>query len=87
MADYLCTTCCAITANIVTTHSLDFLDAIDYYTRYYKTNQKCNYYMSVEKEGGFEFQEIQEGLEQIYEKMVRPGLILDDLKYKLEDDE
>ena len=72
---------------IVTTHSLDFLDAIDYYTRYYKTNQKCNYYMSVEKEGGFEFQEIQEGLEQIYEKMVRPGLILDDLKYKLEDDE
>ena len=49
--------------------------------------QKCNYYMSVEKEGGFEFQEIQEGLEQIYEKMVRPGLILDDLKYKLEDDE
>ena len=43
--------------------------------------------MSVEKEGGFEFQEIQEGLEQIYEKMVRPGLILDDLKYKLEDDE
>ena len=49
---------------IVTTHSVEFLDAIDYYSKYYKINDKCN-----------------------YEKLMRPGLILDKLKYNLEENE
>ena len=60
---------------IVTTHSVEFLDAIDYYSKYYKINDKCNYYMSVEKDGGFEFQHVEGDLDKIYEKMIRPGLI------------
>lgn len=72
---------------IVTTHSVEFLDAIDYYSKYYKINDKCNYYMSVEKDGGFEFQHVEGDLDKIYEKMIRPGLILDKLKYNLEENE
>lgn len=72
---------------IVTTHSVEFLDAIDYYSKYYKINDKCNYYMSVEKDGGFEFQHVEDDLDKIYEKMIRPGLILDKLKYNLEENE
>ena len=72
---------------IVTTHSVEFLDAIDYYSKYYKINDKCNYYMSVEKDGGFEFQQVEDDLDKIYEKMIRPGLILDKLKYNLEENE
>ena len=72
---------------IVTTHSVEFLDAIDYYSKYYKINYKCNYYMSVEKDGGFEFQHVEGDLDKIYEKMIRPGLILDKLKYNLEENE
>lgn len=72
---------------IVTTHSVEFLDAIDYYSKYYKINDKCNYYMSVEKNGGFEFQHVEGDLDKIYEKMIRPGLILDKLKYNLEENE
>ena len=75
---------------IVTTHSVEFLDAIDYYSKYYKINDKLyiyNYYMSVEKDGGFEFQHVEGDLDKIYEKMIRPGLILDKLKYNLEENE
>ena len=72
---------------IVTTHIVEFLDAIDYYSKYYKINDKCNYYMSVEKDGGFEFQHVEGDLDKIYEKMIRPGLILDKLKYNLEENE
>ena len=43
--------------------------------------------MSVEKDGGFAFQHIEDDLDKIYEKMIRPGLILDKLKYNLEENE
>jgi len=71
---------------IVTTHSVEFLEAIEYYSKKYKIENKCNYYMSVEKDGGYQFQPANNDLAMIYKKMIKPGLELDKLKYQLEDE-
>ena len=42
--------------------------------------------MSVEKDGGYQFQPANNDLAMIYKKMIKPGLELDKLKYQLEDE-
>lgn len=74
---------------VVTTHSRDFLEAIELYSRKYEIESKCNYYMSSLDDGGVIFEKVSGNIEKVYAQLVKPSILLDDLRYKIgtEDDD
>lgn len=72
---------------VLTTHSAHFLDALNYYAKKYGIAEKCNYYLSSNSQWGCVLQDVTDDLTQIYTQLVDPSILLDKLKYKMEDDD
>lgn len=70
---------------VLTTHSAHFLDALHYYAEKYEIMNKCNYYLSTVGKYGCELQDVTNDLSQIYTQLVDPSILLDKLKYKMEE--
>jgi AAA15 family ATPase/GTPase len=71
---------------IVTTHSSNFLESIDYFSRKYSIDTKCKYYLSTSKNGINSFEDVTENLDKIYAQMIESSVLLDKLKYEMEND-
>lgn len=69
---------------LVTTHSSHFLQAIEYYSKFYKLKEKCNYYLARKGEDGVIFKNVTEDTSEIYSEMVEPSILLDRLEEELE---
>lgn len=69
---------------VVTTHSSHFLEAIECYSRKYEIVHKCNYYLATMENGLATFENVTNCLEKIYKQMVTPSMLLDKLKYEME---
>ena len=72
---------------VVTTHSAHFLEAIEYYSKKHDWKHKCNYYLADIQEGLAVFENVTESLDKIYQQMVTPSMLLDRLKYEMENDD
>ncbi len=70
---------------VVTTHSQDFLEAIELYSKKYNLETRCNYYLSSVEEGLVTFEHVEGSLNKIFGQMVSASMLLDDLRYSLED--
>lgn len=71
---------------VLTTHSSQFLEALDYYSQKHGIIDKCHYYLASVQNGYSEFEEVTGNLEKIYKQMVTPSILLDQLKYELNRD-
>lgn len=71
---------------LLTTHSAHFLDALHYYARLHKVETKCNYYLAKNGESGSVLENVTGDISKIYSKLVDPSILLDKLKYKMEED-
>ena len=71
---------------VLTTHSAHFLDALNYYAQKHGVANKCNYYLSSVAEYGCVLQDVTNDLSQIYTQLVDPSILLDKLKYKMEEE-
>ncbi len=69
---------------VVTTHSSNFLESIDYFSKKYSINTKCNYYLATSVDGTSIFNNVTENLDKIYAQMIQPSVLLDKLKYEME---
>ncbi len=69
---------------LVTTHSSHFLQAIEYYSKYFKLKEKCNYYLARKSNSGVTFENVTDGTSKIYSEMVEPSILLDKLAEELE---
>lgn len=69
---------------LVTTHSSHFLQAIEYYSKKYKIEHNCNYYLSKSDGEGVIFQNVTENTNVIHSEMVEPSILLDRLEEELE---
>lgn len=74
---------------VVTTHSRDFLEAIELYAKKYELFSKCRFYLSGQEEGLSVFEDVTECLDKIYSQLVTPSMLLDNLRYEIgtEEDE
>ena len=74
---------------VVTTHSRDFLEAIELYAKKYGLFPKCRFYLSGQEEGLSVFEDVTECLDKIYSQLVTPSMLLDNLRYEIgtEEDE
>lgn len=72
---------------VVTTHSRDFLEAIDLFSRKHHINKRCNYYLSKQSEGLAEFENVSDDVAKIYSHLVNPSMLLDRIRFELEDEE
>ena len=72
---------------IVTTHSADFLAAIEYYAKKYKNIDKCKFYLSKNEDNFNTFIDVTNEIEKIYKQMFIPKFHLDELNYELEENE
>lgn len=70
---------------IITTHSSNFLEAIEYYSNYYSISENCKYYLSCIKDQMCVFEDVTDNIEKIYAEMIEPSILIDRLKYKMED--
>lgn len=71
---------------VLTTHSAHFLDALSYFAKKYEVEYKCNYYLSDVAEYGCVLKDVTDDLTQIYTQLVDPSILLDKLKYKMEEE-
>ena len=71
----------------ITTHSSTFLEAIDIYSRKYKSEKKCNYYVSrkSDSEKMVTFEDVTNKLDVVYKELVTPSVALMHLKESLEE--
>lgn len=74
---------------VVTTHSRDFLEAIELYAKKYELFSKCRFYISGQEKGLSVFEDVTECLDKIYAQLVTPSMLLDNLRYEMgtEEDE
>lgn len=72
---------------IVTTHSADFLAAIEYYAKKYKNIGKCKFYLAKNEDNFNTFIDVTNEIEKIYKQMFIPKFHLDELNYELEENE
>ena len=72
---------------IVTTHSADFLAAIEYYAKKYKNIDKCKFYLAKNEDNFNTFIDVTNEIEKIYKQMFIPKFHLDELNYELEENE
>lgn len=73
---------------VVTTHSRDFLEAIELNVKKYDLESKSNYYLSdVDNEGLITFEKVTNDLDKIYHQLITPSMLLDKLRYEIGMDE
>lgn len=70
---------------VVTTHSSHFLEAIECFSQKYGIDGRCNYYLSNKQNGLAVFEDVTGSLSKIYKQMVSPNILLDRLKYEMEE--
>lgn len=71
----------------ITTHSSTFLEAIDIYSKFYKSKEKCNYYVSrkSDSEKMVTFENVTNKLDVVYKELVTPSVALMHLKESLDE--
>lgn len=72
---------------VLTTHSAHFLDALNYFAKKHGVEHKCNYYLAKEGMFGSTLENVSDDLTKIYSELVDPSILLDKLKYKMEEEE
>lgn len=72
---------------LVTTHSSEFLEAIEYFSKKHLINNKCKYYLASSDNGLSIFKDVTGNLNEIYNQMIQPSILLDRLKYEMEMDD
>ena len=72
---------------IVTTHSSNFLESIDYFSRKHYISSKCRYYLAKSIDETNTYENVTDNLDKIYAQMIQPSVLLDRLKYEMECDE
>lgn len=65
---------------LLTTHSPYFLEAIEIYSKLHKIDEKCNYYLNEKRKDGVTVREVNEQLDEVYEKFFSPFQRLEDLR-------
>ena len=65
---------------VVTTHSSHFLEAIDFYSKAYKINDKSSYYLASSEICSDSFENVTGRLDKIYSNLVSPNFLIDKLK-------
>lgn len=91
MAINLCGDNCAASEKfdlsiIVTTHSRDFLEALELYAQKYELQSKCRYYRSGLENNLAIFEDVTDSMDKIYKQLVTPSILLDQLRYELVED-
>lgn len=71
---------------VVTTHSRDFFEAIDLYSKKYGISDNCNYYLAKQSGGISCFEDVTDDSTQIYRQLINPSRLLDNLRFELEDE-
>lgn len=72
---------------VVTTHSRDFFEAIELFSKKYDVIDKCSFYLSRQEEGGVVFEDVSDDTARIYKHLVEPSRLLDKIKFELEEGE
>lgn len=72
---------------ILTTHSSHFLEALQLYARIHKQEKKCNYYLTEQSDYGCVLKDMTDDITQIYSQLVDPSIILNKMRYKVEETE
>lgn len=72
---------------LITTHSTDFLEAIDVYSQKYGVQGDNRYYLSQDAAGLCEFEDVSGSIDKIHKQLVDPISLLDVIRYRLEDAE
>lgn len=72
---------------ILTTHSSHFLEALQLYARIHKQEEKCNYYLTEQSDYGCVLKDMTDDISQIYSQLVDPSIILNKMRYKVEETE
>lgn len=72
---------------VLTTHSRDFFEAIELFSKKYGITEKCNYYITHEKRGKIEFCDQKTDPTEIYRQLIEPNDLLDKLRFELEEEE
>ena len=70
---------------VVTTHSRDFFEALELFSKKHKINDKCSFYLSEVLEDGVKFTDVSEDTMQVYKHLVTPSRLLDKMKFELEE--
>lgn len=70
---------------VVTTHSRDFFEAIELYSKKYLISNKCNYYLTKQSNGVASFEDVTDDTTKIYRQLIDPSRLLDELRFELED--
>lgn len=71
---------------IVTTHSRDFFEAIELYSKKHGVSDKCHYYLSNNADGTCTFEDVTNDTVKIYRHLINPARLLDELRFELEDE-
>lgn len=71
----------------LTTHSSDFLEAIEFYSKKYEIYDKCNFYLADVEDNTCSYRKVTDDVNQIYRQMVQPSINLDRMNYEMEDDD
>ncbi|MDR1764697.1 MAG: AAA family ATPase [Lachnospiraceae bacterium] len=71
---------------LITTHSIGFLEWLEYYSQKLGIADKCRYYLAQGVGMDVVFKDVSQSTEEIYAQMVRPGVKLDRLRYEMEKD-
>jgi len=69
---------------VVTTHSKDFVEAIELFSQKYEIFDKCSFYISSESENGAVFNDLDGDVSEIYAHLISPSELLDKLRFELE---
>ncbi|MCR5308568.1 MAG: ATP-binding protein [Bacilli bacterium] len=72
---------------VITTHSRDFLEAIELYSKKYNISNKCNFYISVENDNEISFKNLSDNPDELYRQLITPAKVLDKLRFELEDND
>lgn len=72
---------------ILTTHSSHFLEALQLYAKKYGMTERCSYYLSENEDDGCVLKDVSKDITKIYSQLVEPSILLDRLKFELEEAE
>lgn len=72
---------------LITTHSRDFFEAIELFSKKYSLNHKCKFYVSMEENSGVKFLDLKDDPTEIYRQLITASSLLDDLRFELEDEQ
>ena len=69
---------------LLNTHSPYFLQAIEVFAETYGISDKCDYYLSYNKDNESYFEHVNGEVDKIYAKLARPLQVLEDLRFEYE---